>query len=352
VKPLRAGVLGLGTMGRHHVRILGDLPDVELAGAADPSPVARAATRAPGLCADLTGLLARGIDICVVATPALTHTALGLELAAAGVHTLIEKPLAPDAAAGRRLAAAFESRGLIGCVGHVERCNAALRALRARLAHGELGAVFQVATRRQGPYPQRIRDVGVVMDLATHDIDLTGWIAGSPYQRVAAFSARPSGGQREDLVAISGVLRDGTVTSHLVNWLSPAKERVVTVTGERGCLHADMLACELWFHRNGAVTSDGPRERPFRGASEGDVTRYAVVRREPLRVELEQFRDAVLGRPADVVTMRQGIAAVEVADAVLAAARAGAAVDLASGMKRRSRPAAGSPLALRAGTPA
>jgi len=351
VKPLRAGVAGLGTMGRHHVRILGDLPDVELVGAADPSPAARAATRAPGVTPDLPGLLALGIDICVVATPALTHTALGLELAAAGVHTLIEKPLAPDAAAGRRLAAAFESRGLVGCVGHIERYNAALRALRTRLVHGELGSVFQVATRRQGPYPQRIRDVGVVMDLATHDVDVTGWIAGSPYQRVAAFSARPSGSQREDLVAITGVLRDGTVTSHLVNWLSPMKERIITVTGERGCLSADMLGCELWFHRNGAVTSDGPPGHPFRGASEGDLTRYAVVRREPLRAELEQFRDAVLGRPADVVTLREGIAAVEVADAVLAAAGTGTTVDLDDGTKRPGQPA-GSPLALRAGTPA
>jgi predicted dehydrogenase len=352
VKPLRAGVAGLGTMGRHHVRILGDMPDVELVGAADPSPSARAATRGARVTQDLAGLLALGLDMCVVATPALTHAAIGLELAAAGIHTLIEKPLAPDAATGRRLAAAFESRGLVGCVGHVERYNAALRGMRTRLAQGELGSVFQVATRRQGPYPQRIRDVGVVMDLATHDIDVTGWIAGSPYLRVAAFSARPSGGAREDLVAITGMLHDGTVTSHLVNWLSPMKERVIAVTGERGCLFADMLACELWFHRNGAVTSDGPPAHPFRGASEGDLTRYAVVRREALRVELEQFRDAVLGRPADVVTMRQGIAALEVAGAVLDASRAGTTVEVAAGGTKRAPRPAGAPLAAPAGTPA
>jgi UDP-N-acetylglucosamine 3-dehydrogenase len=330
VTALRAGVVGLGTMGRHHVRVLSELPGVTVVGAVDPSPAARNSARTVAATADLDELLARGIDMCVVAAPTLAHTEIGLRLAAAGVHTMIEKPLAPDVASGCLLAKAFDEQGLVGCVGHIERYNPALRALRIRLGQGELGAVFQLATRRQGPFPKRIRDVGVVMDLATHDIDLTRWVAGSRYRRVSAYTARPSGRPHEDLVAVTGVLRDGTITSHLVNWLSSMKERVVTVTGERGCLVADTLATELWFHRNGAVTSDGPRGHPFHGASEGDLIRYAVVKREALCAELENFRDAVLGKPADIVTMRQGVEAVEVADAVLTASQTGTSVDLSA----------------------
>ena len=315
-------------MGRNHVRVLGDLPGVVLAGAADPSPSAQAAIRAVTVVGSLAELLALGIDMCVVATPTMTHTEIGFQLAAAGVHTLIEKPLAHDPASGGLLATEFEKLGLVGCVGHIERYNPALRAMRARLSQGETGSIFQVATRRQGPFPKRIRDVGVIMDLATHDIDLTQWVAGSPYEKVSAFSARPSGHTHEDLVVVTGMLRDGTVTSHLVNWLSSMKERVITVTGERGCLLADTLTAELWFYRNGAVTADGPPDHPFRDASEGDVTRYAVVKREALRVELEHFRDAVLGRPADIVTMQQGLAAVEVADAILAASGDGNPIGL------------------------
>jgi UDP-N-acetylglucosamine 3-dehydrogenase len=337
----RAGVVGLGTMGRHHVRVLAELPDVELVGAADPSPVARAAARGVAVTADLAGLLELGIDMCVVATPTLTHREIGLGLAAAGVHTLIEKPLAPDVESARLLAGAFEERQLVGCVGHIERYNPALRALRTRLLQGELGALFQIATRRQGPFPKRIRDVGVIMDLATHDIDLTGWVAGSPYVRVSAFSARPSGRAHEDIVAVTGMLRDGIITSHLVNWLSSMKERVLTVTGERGCLVADTLSTELWFYRNGAVTRDGPPGRPFRGASEGDVTRYAIVRREALCVELEHFRDAILGKPADIVTMRQGVEAVKVAHAVLSASHMGATIGLAHDDAAPAAPVAG-----------
>lgn len=327
---LRAGVVGLGTMGRHHLRVLGELPGVELIGAVDPDPRARSAARTAWTAADLDELLALGIDMCVVATPTLTHTGIGLRLAEAGVHTLIEKPLASDPDSGRLLARTFSERRLVGCVGHIERYSPALRALRLRLAQGELGSVFQVATRRQGPFPARIRDVGVVMDLATHDIDLTQWVTGSRYLAVSAFTSRPSGRQHEDLVAVSGILRDGTVTSHLVNWLSSMKERVVTVTGERGCLIADTIAAELWFYRNGSVTNGSRADRKFRGASEGDVIRYAVVKREALKVELENFRDAILGKPAEIVGLRQGVETVEVAVAVLAASRARTAVGVAA----------------------
>lgn len=338
---LRAGVIGLGTMGRHHARVLSELSGVEFIGAADPSPSARAAARVPIALPDVESLLRLGIDMCVVATPTLTHTEIGLQLAAADVHALIEKPLASDPDSGRQIAAEFEKHRLVACVGHIERYNSALRSMRPRLSQGQLGSVFQVATRRQGPFPQRIRDVGVVMDLATHDIDLTSWVTGSAYAKVSAFTANPSGRPHEDLVAVSGVLSDGTVTSHLVNWLSSMKERIITVTGERGCLVADTVSGDLWFHRNGAVTAQGPASNPFHGASEGDVIRYAVARREALRVELEHFRDAVLGRPADTVSLWQGVRTLEVGDAVLSAARNGAAVELLEDGLSAPRKAAG-----------
>ena len=328
MSPLRAGVVGLGAMGSNHVRVLRDLPGVELGGVADPQPWAPRAARMVSVLPDLEALLALGLDMCVVATPTLTHTEIGLRLAEAGVHALIEKPLAPDPANGRLLAKAFEERGLVGCVGHIERYNPAQSALRARLAHGDLGSVFQVATRRQGPFPARIRDVGVVMDLATHDIDLTQWLMGCRYHHVTAFTARPSGRSHEDLVTVNGLLQDGVVTNHVVNWLSSIKERFITVTGERGCLTANTLATELWFYRNGSVTASNAGHPAFHGASEGDQTRYALSKREALSVELENFRDAILQKPADIVTLWQGVDTIEVAEAILTASRGCAAVTL------------------------
>ena len=109
-------------------------------------------------------LVEAGLDVCVVSAPTEDHERLGLLLAEAGVHTLVEKPLAGDLPAAERIVAAFRGAGLVGAVGHIERYNAALQSLRRRLEAGELGAVFQIATRRQGPFPARVRDVGVVKD--------------------------------------------------------------------------------------------------------------------------------------------------------------------------------------------
>jgi predicted dehydrogenase len=315
--PLRAGIVGLGVMGRNHARVLGAMPGVTLVGAIDTSPAARSAALACMVTADLDELLALGIDICVVAVPTLRHAGIGLELARAGVHTLIEKPLAASAPDGRRLADAFETAGLVGCTGHVERYNPVLRELHRLVRDDALGRLFQIATSRQGPYPDRIRDVGVVLDLASHDIDLTRWIAGSPYLQVSAYTTSSMTRQHEDLAAVAGLLRDGTVVSHLVNWLSPLKERVVTVIGEGGCLRADLLRAELWFQPHGRAAADGPIAGQAAGAA-GGLRQQPAWWREPLRAELENFRDAVLGQPADIVTMRQGTEVLEVAAAMLA----------------------------------
>jgi predicted dehydrogenase len=264
----------------------------------------------------------------MVAVPTIYHEPLGLALAEAGVHAMIEKPLAHDGASAERLAKAFSEHGLIGATGHIERYNPALQQARARLEAGELGDVYQVQTRRQGPFPARIADVGVVKDLGTHDIDLTAWVTQQTFVSVSARTAFKSGREHEDLVAVVGQLDRGTVTSHLVNWLSPLKERVTIITGERGALVADTLTADLTFYANGNVETTWDDIAQFRGVTEGDVIRYAFAKPEPLRVEHENFRDAVLGKDADIVTMDQGMATVRVAEACIESAKTGVTVAL------------------------
>jgi UDP-N-acetylglucosamine 3-dehydrogenase len=163
----------------------------------------------------------------------------------------------------------------------------------------------------------------VVKDLATHDIDATSWIARSAYASVSAQACTKSGRPHEDLVSVSGRLEDGTVTSHLVNWLTPFKERVLVVTGVRGAFVADMLTADLTFHENGTVPTDWEQVSAFRGVAEGASTRFAIPKREPLVLEHEAFRDAVLGRRDDIVTLADGMRTVAVADQVIVSARTG-----------------------------
>jgi UDP-N-acetylglucosamine 3-dehydrogenase len=323
---LRAGLIGLGMMGRHHARVLRSLPDVELVAVADPAGDPHGVAGGMDVGSDVQHLIDAKVDYAMVAVPTAYHEQIALALAEAGVHAMVEKPLASDSAAATRMAEAFATRGLVGATGHIERYNPALQTLRARLEDGELGEVFQVVTRRQGPFPARIADVGVVKDLATHDIDLTAWVTRSSFASVAAQTAFRSGREHEDLVAVVGRLTDGTVTSHLVNWLSPMKERVTIVTGEKGAFVADTLTADLTFYANGTVETTWDSVSRFRGVSEGDVVRFAIAKPEPLRTEHEAFRDAVLGKPADIVTMEQGLATVRVAEAVLESASTNSAV--------------------------
>jgi UDP-N-acetylglucosamine 3-dehydrogenase len=327
---LRAGLLGLGVMGRNHARVLASLDGVELVGVFDPAESAPETIHDTPVVAELDRLLELGLDYAVVAAPTIYHLDMGTRLAEAGVHALIEKPVAIDAAAAARLVAAFDAAGLVGAVGHIERYNPALQALRRRLDAGELGDVYQIATRRQGPFPARIADVGVVKDLATHDIDSTAWIARSAFDQVGAQACTKSGRPYEDLVSVTGRLVDGTLTSHLVNWLTPFKERLMIVTGERGTFVADTLTADLTFHANGTVATTWDQVSAFRGVAEGSSTRFAIPKREPLLVEHEAFRDAILGHRSDVVTLREGMRTVAVAEAVIESARTQQSVRLAA----------------------
>lgn len=325
---IRLGLIGLGAMGRHHARVARQTPGVELVAIADAQGDRFGVAGGLEVLPDVESLIAVGLDAAIVAVPTIEHEAVALKLAEAGVHTMIEKPIAADSEAGQRVAEAFAAAGLVGAVGYVERCNPAVLELRRRLAEGELGQVYQIATRRQGPFPARISDVGVVKDLATHDIDLAAFVAGSAYREVYGRVTYRSGREFEDMVVVSGELANGTIVNHVVNWLSPMKERFTVVTGERGALVADTMQADLTFYANGTVPTQWSSVAQFRGVSEGDMVRYAIAKPEPLRVELENFRDAVLGTGTDIVTMAEGVHTLHVIEAVLASAREGRAIRL------------------------
>ncbi|MBS0025597.1 Gfo/Idh/MocA family protein [Microbacterium paraoxydans] len=325
---LRAGLLGVGMMGRNHARVLRDVEGIDLVAIADPGGDPHKVAGELEILPDIEALIAAGIDIAVVAVPTAFHEDAALKLADAGVHTLVEKPIAHSLEAGRRMTDAFAEKGLVGAVGHVERFNPALQEMRRRLEAGELGDVYQIATRRQSTFPARIADVGVAKDLASHDIDLTSWVAQSEYTTVFAQTAHKSGRDYEDMITVTGRLANGVIVNHLVNWLSPMKERITVVTGDRGTFIADTATGDLTFYANGTIPLEWESMLAFRGVSEGDITRFSFAKREPLRVEHEAFRDAVLGKPNDVVTMEQGLRTLEVVEGALSSAASGVSVAL------------------------
>jgi predicted dehydrogenase len=177
-------------------------------------------------------------------------------------------------------------------VGHIERFNPAIRELRRRLADDELGRVFQVHATRLGPFPARIRDVGVVVDLAPHDLDIMRYLIGSEPIRIFAETERRIHTEHEDL--FNGMLKfaNGVIGVLDINWLTPMKKRTLSVTGERGMYVADYIAQDLVFYANpeanGTWVNDG-----VTSVAEGEMTRRRIDRQEPLTVELTEFAAAV-----------------------------------------------------------
>jgi predicted dehydrogenase len=320
-RPLRAGVVGLGTMGRNHVRVWDEAVEgVELVAVTDPDPEAvRRATQGRAIrgFADASEMFAaESLDVVSVVAPTSLHEPITLAALAAGVHVLVEKPIAATRDEAERMIAAAADAGLILTVGHIERFNPAIRELRRRLAIGELGRIFEIHATRLGPFPARIRDVGVVVDLAPHDIDVMRFLLGSDPIRIYAETEQRIHTDHEDLFVGLMKFADGAVGVLDINWLTPTKVRTLSVTGERGTYRADYLAQDLVFYANPADDSVG----------EGEMVRRHITRREPLVVELEAFADAVrAGGPAPV-DPREAMISLLLARAMVEAANSGQAV--------------------------
>ncbi len=316
-------------IGRHHARLLQSTERVEFAGAVDPAGDVHAAIRDQRLVfPSIDALLREGVpDFAIVAVPTEEHLSAARAMVEQGVHVLVEKPLAASSAEARELTSLCERAGVRGAVGHVERFNPALLELRRRVQAGQLGEVFLIATERVGPFPDRVRDVGVVKDLATHDLDLVRWLGSSPVDRLAAQTQHRMGREHEDLVLVTGRLASGVSFNAVVDWVSPTKVRRTRILGERGMLLADTLTSDLTFFENGVIGSEWSATQSMRGVSEGDMTRYALSRREPLLAQLEAFLDLLEGGPDHgIVTLEEGTGIVATAEAVLASAASGEAV--------------------------
>ena len=269
------------------------------------------------------------LDAVTVAVPTTEHLAVGLAVIQRGIPLLIEKPIASTVEEGRQLVAAAAACGVLLMVGHIERFNPSVTALKAQLADGALGRVFQISARRQGPFPDRVRDVGVVIDLAVHDLDVMRHISGAEVTRVYAETERHIHSRREDL--LSGVTRmsDGTIGTLNINWLTPTKIRELIVMGERGMFRLDYLTQDLYFFEN--ALANGPKwetMRVLRGVAEGRMIRYVVIKREPLRAELEAFCAAVQDRLPAPVSGADGLKALELAQALVASGLSHQAIDL------------------------
>ena len=310
----RVAVIGVGSMGKNHARVYSEMPEAELIAVSDNNlETAEKIGAHFGVRAyqDYRQMLEKEKPEAVtISVPTALHYDVGMAAMQAGAHVLIEKPISATLEEGRALIQAADQLGRHLMIGHIVRFNAAHQELKKRLDNGELGRVFQIFCRRAGPFPARIRDVGVIVDLAPHDIDIMRYLTGESPQRVYAEIEQRIHTDHEDL--LFALLRfPGHVTGALeINWLTPTKVREVLVIGERGMFRVDDLTQDLYFYENSQATEGlWHGLQTIKGVSEGSMTRFAIQRREPLRVELESFVRAVKGDAPVAVTGQDGLEA-------------------------------------------
>ena len=297
MEKIRVGVMGVGAMGKHHARVYRDLQEVELVGVADINKniatevAAEYNTEAFG---DCERLLKNDLDAVSITVPTCTHKEIALKAANHGVHMLVEKPIAESLKSADAIIDAARRENLKLMVGHIERFNPVILKLKELISACQLGDLLSISCRRVGPFPPRIRDVGIIIDLAVHDIDAISYLYGKRAMNVYAI-----GGNhfhiKEDYASI--LLQYENKKSGIVetNWLTPHKVRKITITATEGVARADYLtqSLEIW--------------------KEGKVMDVEIEKREPLRNELEQFLNCIKKDEAPSPSGEEGKYALHVA---------------------------------------
>src|SRR5215471_10868102 len=299
-RPLRVGVVGVGVMGSNHARVFAGLPGTELVGVADPDRkqaefVARTLGCAP--VADVDQLIERDADAITIAAPTHLHRDIALTCIRHGIHVMVEKPIASSVEEGQEIISAARRAGVTLMVGHVERFNPTVEAIKNAIRAED---ILSIAITRVGPFPPRMSNVGVVIDLAVHDIDLIRWFTESEIVEVQPQLSNAMA-EREDIALLQFRTASGVLAHINTNWLTPFKARSVTVATRGKYVTGDLLTRQVTecygFQPDGSYS----------------MRHLSVGHAEPLRAELIAFLHAVRFRSAPAVTGDEGVASLEIA---------------------------------------
>src|SRR5881396_571628 len=307
---MRVGVIGVGSMGQNHVRVYSEIADV--VGIADPD------VKAGGVVSnrfnvsyytDSTHLLKEELDAVSVCVPTEHHAKVALDVIRAGIPLLVEKPLAATLA-----------------VGHIERHNPAIAAVKRHVQEGQYGDLVTAAARRVSSFPGRVRDIGVVMDLGVHEIDVLRYLVGAPVESVFALGGRKLHGNFEDHANVLLRFHNGVHGFVEVNWLTPMKVRKLALTCLKNFVEVD------YTEQSVTVSSStlGPLD-PFNLYQiplEHHQQKIHVRKEEPLRRELEDFLNAIQEKRSPLVSGEDAVETLLVAIAANESHRTGKLVQL------------------------
>ena len=313
-RPLRIGVIGVGNMGQHHTRVLSLLKDVELIGISDVN-VERgldiASKYRVHFFENYLEMLPH-VDAVCVAVPTRLHHRVGLDCLGAGVHVLIEKPIAASIGEAESLVNAAADANCILQVGHIERFNPAFLELSKVLKTEELLAL---EAHRMSPYSNRANDVSVVLDLMIHDLDLLLELAASPVTKLTATGSRASDSGYLDYVTATLNFANGIVANVTASKVTHRKIRSISAHCKNSLTEADFLNNEILIHRQTTAnyTTDYGQ---ILYRQDGLIEKVYTSNIEPLHAELEHFVSCVRGGNKPSVGGEQALKALRLATSI------------------------------------
>jgi UDP-N-acetylglucosamine 3-dehydrogenase len=323
---LRVGVIGVGSMGQNHARVYSEIADLIGVHDAIRESSRRVAERfGVGSFENLDDLLDR-VDVISVCTPTSYHFDVAKKVMSKGISLLVEKPFTGKSKEADELGKLAEKKGVTLASGFIERFNPIVSVARDAVREGRLGKVISISSRRVSSFPSRIRDVGVIMDLGIHDVDVIRHITASEVISVYAVGGRYQNTSFEDHANIVMEMGDGTIGLVEVNWLTPMKVRKVTMTCSAG--YAQLDYTDQSMELSSAKVQELDPSDMFHIPLEYDLRRVSVKKEEPLKRELSDFLDAVEKGRAPYVTATDAAQNLKVCEAAMESLRIGAKIKL------------------------
>lgn len=309
MKYKRYAVIGVGRMGSNHIRVLSEMAEVDLIAICDTDE--QAARNLSGkqhidaYYADVRDMLEKEkLDAVVVAAPTTEHLSIAEECIRRGIDLFIEKPMASTVEQCQRIIDLATENETKIFIGHIERYNPVVSMLKKFVEKKEIGEIYYIETIRSGPFPKRLygsKD-GVVIDLAVHDLDLVNFLL-DPIVQIFAHHIQTQTHSQDIYAKVMFRTGSKILGSSEFSWISPKKERRISIYGDRGLLQGNLVDQEVWYFENGDVGvdySDNYYQNVLWGkVSEGKVIKYPIKREEPLRREHDYFYRMVNGKIND-----------------------------------------------------